>query len=141
MRAELGKVLPPPAMVIVHLGSNDLVRQDEYALQQRASVMLRDCAARCPTMVNVWPDMLPQVFYFGAFSQPALECKRHTINRWARSQCTKIPNALCLHHPQFQWSDFALFRYDGVHLSPRGNHIFTFTLKQFILFPYCSLIR
>ena len=101
MRAELGRVLPPPVMLIIHLGSNDLVRLDEYALRQRVSVMLRDCAAWCPTMTIVWSDVLPRVFYFGAFSQPALERNRCTINRWARSQYTKIPNALCLHHPQF----------------------------------------
>ena len=121
IRAELGKVLPPPAMLIIHLGSNDLVRLDEYALRQRVSVMLQDCATWCPTMTIVWSDILPRV-YFGAFLQLAVERKRRTINRWARSQCTKIPNALCLHHPQFQHSDFALFRYDGVHLSLRGNH-------------------
>ena len=101
MRAELGKVLPLPAMLIIHFGSNDLVRLDEYALRQRVSVMLQDCATWCPTMTIVWSDFLPRVFYFGAFLQPAVERKRRTINRWARSQCTKIPNALCLHHPQF----------------------------------------
>ena len=121
MIAELGKVLPPPAMLVIHLGSNDLVRIDEFALRQRVSVMLRDCAAWCPSMTIVWSDILPRVFYFGALSQSALERKRRTINRWARSQCAKIPKAICLHQPQFQWSDFALFRYDGVHLSPRGN--------------------
>ena len=50
LQAELGKILPPPAMLIIHLGTNDLVTLDEYALRQRITVMLRDCAVWCPTM-------------------------------------------------------------------------------------------
>ena len=130
LRDELSAFGPPPNLLIVHLGTNDLVRIDEYA--QRIAVMLRDCLRWGPNMTIVWSAILPRVHYFGAHSQTALKRKRRTINRWARSQCSKLASALCLHHPQFQWSDLSLYKFDGVHLSPYGNQVFTANIQQFL---------
>lgn len=132
LREQLLRLSPPPVFLLVHLGTNDLVRIDEFALRQRVAVMLRDCLDWCPHLTLIWSDILPRVFYFGAHSQPALERKRRIINRWARSQCSKLPRTLCLHHPQFQWADFSLYHFDGVHFSPAGNRIFRSNIEQFL---------
>ena len=129
---DLRKRAPPPDLLIFHLGTNDLVTIDEFALRQQIAVMLRDCAWAYPTSTIVWSDMLPRVFYMGARSQSALERKRRTINRWAASQC-KAVQALCVHHPQFIWSEVSLFSYDGVHLSSLGNQLFRSNLRAFIV--------
>ena len=122
---------PPPTMLILHAGTNDLVAVDEFALRRRVSVLLSDCATRYPNAIVVWSDILPRVFYIGARSQPALERKRRTINRWVKSQSCHS-KVFCLHHPQFVWSDVGLFRYDGVHLSPYGNHLFVDNIRRFM---------
>ena len=72
------------------------------------------------------------MFYVGARSQPAMERKRRTINRWAASQCgvVQVP---CIHHPQFKWSEISLYLYDGIHLSPLGNQLFISNLREFII--------
>jgi len=130
--AGLSKGGPPPQLLIIHLGTNDLVTKDEYALRQIIAVMLRDCAMMYPNTWLVWSDILPRVFYIGARSQPAIERKRRTVNRWARSQCAAV-QAFCMHHPQFVWSQTSLFSYDGVHLSPMGNQLFVANLRQCIV--------
>ena len=41
LREQLLRLSPPPVFLLVHLGTNDLVRIDEFALRQRVAVMLR----------------------------------------------------------------------------------------------------
>ena len=81
LQVELSNSSPPHILLIVHLGTNDLVKVDEFALRQRIAVMLRDCLEWCQSATVVWSDILPRVFYFGALSQPVLERKRRTVNR------------------------------------------------------------
>ena len=52
-----------------------------------------------------------------------MEMKRRSINKWVRSFSRRI-GASVLHHPQFKWSAFTLFRFDAVHLSTAGNEYF-----------------
>ena len=54
----------PPALLIIHLGTNDLVTRDEYGLGQKIAVLLRDYVAWFPTTWIVWSDILPQFFLF-----------------------------------------------------------------------------
>ena len=114
---------PPPAMIIIHLGTNDLVSSDQFCIRQLIASTLQFCKGRYPAASIVWSDILPRVFYFGARSQVAMERQRRALNRWAKSQSAKV-NARVLHHPNFKWSDCSLFRFDGVHLSPKGNQMF-----------------
>ncbi len=118
-----------PAVIIFHIGTNDLIEVDEFCLRQRISVALQAYISQFPSSKIVWSDILPRVFYFGAKSQPAVERKRRAINRWAKSQCARL-GAYCLHHPQFVWSETALYRFDGVHLSPLGTKLFRDNLRS-----------
>ena len=130
---DLGRSHPPPALLILHFGTNDLVRVDEYGLRMKVAAMLQDCASMLPLTTIFWSDILPRVVYQGARSQPALERKRRTINKWARAQSAKLTRVFSLHHPQFTWDDFSLFLADGVHLSRLGNGVFTANLRHCIL--------
>ena len=68
----------------------------------------------------MWSDVLPRPCFVGAISQPKMERKRRSTNRWARSLSCRMTMVKVLHHPQFMWSHFHLFDYDGVHLSCEG---------------------
>ena len=120
---------PDPSVLLIHVGTNDLISMDEFCMRQRILLLLNSCTVRFPDTVLIWSAMLPRVFYFGARSQSSLERKRKALNRWARKQCSKL-GAHYLPHPQFVWTETALYRYDGVHLSPRGNAIFRDNLSQ-----------
>ena len=65
-----------PAIIIFHIGTNDLIKVDEFCMRQRILVSLQDCIRQFPSTKIVWSDILPRVFYFGAKSQPAVEKKR-----------------------------------------------------------------
>ena len=119
---------PTPSVIIFHIGTNDLVDVDEFCMRQRITVSLQTYVSQFSTTKVVWSDILPRIFYFGAKSQAAVEKKRRAINRWAKSQCIRL-GAHCLPHPQFVWSETALYRFDGVHLSPLGTKIFRDNLR------------
>ena len=42
--AELRQAHSLPDLLIVHIGTNNLVKSDEFALWQRVAVMLHDCS-------------------------------------------------------------------------------------------------
>lgn len=114
---------PTPSIIIVHIGTNDLVNVDEFSIRQRIVLSMKKCSMFFPHTTLIWSDILPRLFYFGARSQLSLERKRRALNRWARSQGRRLGVSI-LHHPQFKWSETALYRFDGVHLSPSGNRVF-----------------
>ncbi len=118
-----------PAVIIFHIGTNDLVNVDEFCMRQRITVFMQKCISQFPYTRVVWSDILPRIFYFGAKSQPAVEKKRKAVNRWAKRQCHEL-GALCLHHPQFTWSEAALYRFDGVHQSDLGTKLFRGNLQS-----------
>ena len=110
-------------MIILHVGTNDLVSTDMFSMRQRIKLFLHEARLLYPKSLLIWSDILPRVFYFGANTQKAMEKKRRKINKWAEYQATKL-GCQVLHHPQFQQSKLHLFRYDAVHLSVDGNMVF-----------------
>ena len=122
---------PPPGLIIVHLGTNDLVAVDLYGIRQSVRIFMEECCAHFPGARLIWSDILPRACYFGALSQSKLEMKRRSVNKWARSVSRRMGVAV-LHHPQFKWSIFHLFRFDGVHLSPEGSDLFRMNVQTCI---------
>ena len=128
---ELEARWPSPELLIVHVGTNDLVHLDAFCFRQRIQVFMMECLSRFPRARLVWLDILPRACYFGAYSPSRVEMKRRSMNKWARSLSRRV-GASVLHHPQFQWSQFHLFRYDGVHLSPEGKEFFRRNIRACI---------
>lgn len=123
---------PSPKVIIFHIGTNDLVHVDEFCMRQRITDSLYRYTTQFPATAVVWSGILPRIFYFGAKSQAAVENKRKAVNRWAKSQCKRL-GAHYLSHPQFAWSETTLYRFDGVHLSPLGSHLFRGNLRSCVL--------
>ena len=112
-----------PGWLIVHIGTNNLVDTDLFCMRQRVALFMQYCIDHLPGIRLIWSDILPRACYFGAVNPARIEMKRRAVNKWARSFSGRI-GASVLHHPQFKWSNFNCFRYDGVHLSSLGNAIF-----------------
>ena len=97
-----GRKMADPSVLILHIGTNDLVHIDEFSMRQRILLLLNTCTRRFPQTCLVWSEILPRLFYFGANAQNALGRKRKALNRWARKHCTKL-GAHYLPHPCFSW--------------------------------------
>lgn len=121
--SSMPKNAPPPAVLIIHLGTNDLIAMDVYSIRQSILIFMGEIRAQFPTTVVFWSEILPRVFYFGAHSQKGMEQQRKKINRWMRTCCQRHGFTI-VRHPQFKWMELSLYRFDGVHLSEAGNAMF-----------------
>ena len=121
--SSMPKNSPPPAVLIIHLGTNYLIAMDVYSVRQSIAIFMEWVRAQFPHTLVFWSEILPRVFYFGAHSQKSMEQQRKKINRWMRTCCQRN-RCMILRHPQFIWSDLSLYRFDGVHLSEAGNAVF-----------------
>ena len=72
-------------MLIVHLGTNDLMETDFFCCRQRLAIFMQHCLDTYPYAHLVRSDILPRACYFGATNPAKIEKKRRSINRWARS--------------------------------------------------------
>ena len=132
--AELEAQCPRPAMLIVNVGTNDLGDTDFFCMRQRIALFMKERCDKYPWTKLVWSDILPCACYFGTINPSKLEMKRRAVNRWARSLSRRMGVSV-LHHPQFRWSEFSLYRYDGVLLSNTGNMHFQLNLRDSICAP------
>ena len=105
-----------------------------FCMRQRIALFMKECCDKYPWTKLVWSDILPRACYFGTINPSKLEMKRQAVNRWARSLSRRMGVSV-LHHPQFRWSEFSLYRYDGVHLSHTGNMHFQSNLRDSICAP------
>ncbi len=80
--SDLAMSGPPPGLIIVHLGTNDLVQLDAFCLRQSVRIFMSECSVQFPRAHLVWSDILPRACYFGALSQSKLEMKRRSINKY-----------------------------------------------------------
>ena len=53
---------PDPSVLLVHVGTNDLVTTDEFCMHQRILLLLNSCTVRFPHTVLIWSAILPRVF-------------------------------------------------------------------------------
>ena len=62
-----------PSVIVVHIGSNDLVAVDFFELRQGIALVIAHCREQFPAATLVWSNILPRMFYYSANSQPSLE--------------------------------------------------------------------
>ena len=54
---------PTPSIIIVHLGTNDLLAVDEFSMRQPIALSMDRCLMQFPNTLLIWSDILPRVFY------------------------------------------------------------------------------
>ena len=54
---------PSPAVLIVHLGTNDLLSIDVFSVRQSISIFMGELKAQFPDTIIYWSDILPRVFF------------------------------------------------------------------------------
>ena len=122
---------PDPKLIIVHIGTNDLLKVDSFAFRARVRVFMHECVLRFQSARIVWSDILPRACYFGTRFPARADRKRRSINRWCRSVGNKF-GITTLAHPQFCFDQYHLYAYYGVHLSAAGNRLFSGNIRDCI---------
>lgn len=135
LRAEFQRLMlfhPAPAMVVIHLGGNDLVTWSQSKLLKKIKTDLRYMASVFPDAQVIWSDILPRQAWRGVESSVEslrkLDQKRKRINRIGR-QVTLSLNGKGISH-ELDFATPGIFRPDSVHLTRIGNAIFLNTFEE-----------
>lgn len=116
-----------PALVIVHLGTNNLGLNDACQCRIAIDMALQILRTAMPRTHIAWSTIIPRLFYHSSRGyrtlQDAMDGVRKSLNKYARRLIARLPNASVIAH-QLDPSNHSLFLRDGVHLSDRGSDAF-----------------
>lgn len=127
-----GRKGPPPHILVLHLGGNDLGLVKGKALTLQALEDFRVIHQRWPGVHIVWSAMLPRRVWREALDAKAIERARKKAN-WEVGRTLLGGPGSYVSHPEIQAADGSLYRGDGVHLSEKGNQLFLESLRQGLL--------
>ncbi|XP_067648936.1 uncharacterized protein [Haliotis asinina] len=120
---------PPPNILLIHLGSNDLARMPIKKLLKCIHQDLLKLKSLLPSeTLVVWSDILQRRTWWGATDDRAMERKRRRFNRFG-GKGVADGGGCHIKHDEISIEDQNLFRDDGVHLSDIGNDIFLNSLQ------------
>lgn len=112
---------PPPSVLIIHLGSNDLIAVPTTKLCTMVTKDITELSKFCPECVFIWSDLLPRLFWKGASNLKKVELKRKRVNRAGRLACLRAGGRFVKHSVDHKSPN--LFYTDGIHMSDLGNDI------------------
>ncbi|XP_072021493.1 uncharacterized protein [Amphiura filiformis] len=122
-----------PAVVIIHMGTNDLVGLDLLAFKHLLESVIAECKRLLPNTIFMWSGIIPRHFYKGARSQKGIDEKRKEVNKIAKRILARSEGRV-IRHDNFRWDMSYLFRDDDVHLDILGQDQFTGNLRRALHF-------
>ena len=126
---------PSPALILIHVGGNDLVNIKQGKLMKTVKNDLKYISSVFPNVSLVWSDILPRKHWRGMPSTPAnlvsINEKRKSINRAGRQVVRSLNHGRYIIH-EIETETPGLFLRDGTHLTNIGNDIFLITLQEAI---------
>ena len=124
LRNKVNRLLtrhPYPTTVILHVGTCDIFKDTTANIRNRVDENLNNIRNLLPNSRIIWSDILPRQFYQN--EERAKAGKRCTINinKEAHKICRSLGNAHVIKTSRvFNPRVSALFKFDGLHLSPHG---------------------
>ncbi|CAG2243714.1 unnamed protein product [Mytilus edulis] len=109
----------PPAMIIIQLGSNDLVKVKTLELIQNIERDILCLHLLLPNTRIVWSEVLMRRYWHGATDGKAIERSRKRVNSAINNYALNDGHCV-IQHPNIRAREMNLYRYDGTHLSDIG---------------------
>ncbi|CAG2186967.1 unnamed protein product [Mytilus edulis] len=113
----------PPAMIVIQLGSNDLVKVKTLELIQNIERDILRLHLLLPNTRIVWSEMLMRRYWHGATDGKAIERSRKRVNSAINNYVLNDGHCV-IQHPNIRAQELNLYRYDGTHLSDIGYNIY-----------------
>ncbi|CAG2231803.1 unnamed protein product [Mytilus edulis] len=113
----------PPAMIVIQLGSNDLVKVKTLELIQNIERDILRLHLLLPNTRIVWSEMLMRRYWHGATDGKAIERSRKRVNSAINNYALNDGHCV-IQHPNIRAREMNLYRYDGTHLSDIGYDIY-----------------
>ena len=118
-----------PAIIILHLGANDICRVSALHWQTEMEAAVLYVKELFPSTQLIWSDMLPRLNWRSANSFEGGEAARKKGQRKARYFVSCVGGSV-IRHPYIQ---FGCLMQDGVHLNEAGNAEFVDDLANGVM--------
>ena len=116
---------PFPTTVILHVGTCYILKDTTTNIRGRVEENLKVIRNLLPDTRIIWSDILPRQFYQNEATPKAGKKCTININKEAHKICRSLGNAHVIKTSRvFNPKNSALFKFDGLHLSPHGNECF-----------------
>jgi lysophospholipase L1-like esterase len=120
----LSNALAPPAILLIHLGGNDLGSTRLGSLIHLINHDVMWIHSHHPRITVILSSILPRLSYRGARCNEAVDRSRLAVNRFMRRLMERT-GGLFVSHPSLSGAACGnLLLPDGVHLNPEGNSLF-----------------
>ena len=119
---------PPPELLVLHLGANDIGRLNSWQWFQELEVSITYLRARYPATTLIWSDMLPRATWRYGNGPEGAEKARRRNQRRARLLVSREQGAI-IRHPLIK-ADAQCLLGDGVHLTDFGLEHFRVSLED-----------
>lgn len=116
--------LPPPTILVIQLGSNDLGIKKSFELIDDIKTDLLRIMMLLPDTKIVWSDILMRRYWHNAVDGKSIEIARKRVNLEIKNFISEQNSHFVVHHPNIRAREKTLFRFDGTHLSDVGNDIY-----------------
>lgn len=124
------RVQPPPEVLLIQLGSNDLATIKGKELIELIRLEILRLRTLFPHTKLIWSEILPRRYWHFADNQVAVEiCRKRVNNAVKRIFLSDIENGCVIRHPNIMYIEKSLFRMDGVHLSEVGIDVYLNNIK------------
>ncbi|XP_052091886.1 corepressor interacting with RBPJ 1-like isoform X1 [Mytilus californianus] len=120
---ELVQSKPPPDVLILYVGSNDVGYVKPMDLVKMIKNDLGTIKEMCPDTQLIYNEILSRINWRGAPNNEDGEQQRLTINKYVKPAVESM-GGFMIHHPDIRNVNLALYRDDGVHLNDVGYDIF-----------------
>ena len=114
---------PPPAMIIIQLGSNDLGTCKSIDLIQNIERDILRLRLLLPSTRIIWSDILMRRYWHCAHNGTAIERAPKRKNSAVNKFVTNDGHCV-IHHPNIRARERNLYRFDGTHVSDIGVDIY-----------------
>ena len=126
---------PYPTTVIIHAGTNDILKLDTYALRNLIPVVISSVRNMLPLSRIIWSDILPRRKYKGELKPGKGKQATNFANCQAHKAIYATSNASFICYSDILSADrSSLYRKDGTHLSRGGLIVFKMMLGEALLY-------
>jgi len=114
---------PPPSLLLIQLGSNDLTEIKSVDLVNNITSDILRIKLLFPNAKVVWSEILMRRYWHNANDGKAVELARKRVNLAVKNAVLK--DGFCvIRHPNIRAKERNLYRFDGTHLSDTGYEVY-----------------
>ncbi|XP_062617015.1 uncharacterized protein LOC134278741 [Saccostrea cucullata] len=120
---------PPPEILIIHCGGNDIGKIPLLQLRSNMCSTLKKLEELLPNTTIGWSKILPRISWRFSSNSKSQNLATVRLNNFMNHLVT-VNGGFFIKYPEITWDSNEMFSSDGVHLSYIGNCFLLYNLQR-----------